>query len=420
MERIIFHIDVNNAYLSWTAVQHLQHGNLTDLRSIPAAIVGDSDNRRGIILAKSTPAKQYGILTGEPTVLALQKCPQLVCFPPDFSLYAKCSQHMFDLLQNYSDRLEQYSIDEGFLEYTGMQELFGSPFTAAQTIRDHIRSQLGFTVNIGISCNKLLAKMAGKLEKPNRILTLFPNEIPDKLWPLPIDILFMVGKETALKLRQMGISTIGALASYPVHLLRHAFQSFGLVLHAYANGIDDSPVIQTQPIAKSIGNSTTLPHNITDAQTAHNILLALSETVSFRLRSCGCRATEITVTLKTSSFETYSHQKLCHPPIDCTNAVHQNAVSLFHEAWHGEPLRLLGIRAGRLSYDDPVQLSFLEPDWEKQTRADAAMDQIRFKYGIDAVKRATFVDGSFPPHAGGQLYIRPNPFSKPKHPPSDS
>ena len=164
MSRIIFHIDVNSAFLSWSAVQRLKDGETVDLREIPSAVAGDGQSRRGIILAKSTPAKKYGIQTGEPTGMALQKCPELVCIPPDFPLYSRSSEKMFQLLGEYSDRIEQFSIDEGFLEYTGMEALFGPPLEAAKTIQQRIFTELGFTVNIGISCNKLLAKMAGELE----------------------------------------------------------------------------------------------------------------------------------------------------------------------------------------------------------------------------------------------------------------
>ena len=393
MSRIIFHIDVNSAYLSWTAVSLLEKGEPTDLRTIPSIIGGSMEDRHGIVLAKSTPAKKYGIVTGEPIVHALQKCPNLVVYPPDFALYSRCSRAMFDILSEYSDRIEPFSVDEGFLDYTGMESLFGAPIETAKAIQKRIFEELGFTVNIGISTNKLLAKMAGELKKPNQCITLFPEEIETKLWPLPIEELFMVGRRTAPRLRKMGIRTIGELAAYPPLLLEKEFKSFGRVLHAYANGIDDSPVASADAVSesKSIGNSTTTPFDVTDHETAHKILLALSETVSMRLRQEKLCAEEIAVTLKTADFKIYSHQKQMTNAIDCTNAVYAAAAESFDEVWKGEPLRLLGVRAGKLCKEDCVQLSLLGQDWSKQKKADAAMDAIRKKYGKNSIQRSTFL-----------------------------
>ncbi len=407
MGRVIFHIDVNSAFLSWTAAERLRNGEPLDLRTIPSAIGGNSESRRGIILAKSTPAKKFGVTTGEPVGMALQKCPELVCVPPDFPLYSRCSQQMFNLLSEYSDRIEQFSIDEGFLDYTGMERLLGPPLETAEKIRQRIKNELGFTVNIGVSSNKLLAKMAGELEKPDKLITLFPEEMEEKLWPLPVEELFMVGRRTAPRLRKMGIHTIGELAKYPQPLLEKEFKSFGTMLHAYANGIDDSPVaaaVETTE-TKSIGNSTTTPFDVTDRETAHKILLALAETVSMRLRCSKLCAQEIAVVLKSSDFKSYSHQKQLLNAIDCTNAVYETAKAIFDEAWKKEPLRLLGIRAGKLCDEGCVQLSILDEDWSKQKKADAAMDAIRLKYGKETVRRSTFADGELKGYEGGKMKI---------------
>ena len=407
MGRVIFHIDVNSAFLSWTAAERLRNGEPLDLRTIPSAIGGNSESRRGIILAKSTPAKKFGVTTGEPVGMALQKCPELVCVPPDFPLYSRCSQQMFELLSEYSDRIEQFSIDEGFLDYTGMERLLGPPLETAEKIRQRIKNELGFTVNIGVSSNKLLAKMAGELEKPDKLITLFPEEMEEKLWPLPVEELFMVGRRTAPRLRKMGIHTIGELAKYPQPLLEKEFKSFGAMLHAYANGIDDSPVaaaVETTE-TKSIGNSTTTPFDVTDRETAYKILLALAETVSMRLRCSKLCAQEIAVVMKSSDFKSYSHQKQLLNAIDCTNAVYETAKVIFDEAWKKEPLRLLGIRAGKLCDEGCIQLSILDEDWSKQKKADAAMDTIRLKYGKETVRRSTFADGELKGYQGGKMKI---------------
>ena len=402
MSRIIFHIDVNSAFLSWTAVDRLNKGEAIDLRTIPSIVGGDRENRHGIVLAKSTHAKKFGIVTGEPIAMALRKCPVLVCVPPDFPLYSQNSRAMFEILSDYSDRVEQFSIDEGFLEYTGMERLLGPPLETAERIRQRIRAELGFTVNIGVSCNKILAKMAGELEKPDKLITLFPEEMEEKLWPLPVEELFMVGRRTSPRLREMGIRTIGDLAKYPLPLLEKEFKSYGRMLHAYANGIDDSPVVPESEAEelKSIGNSTTTSFDVEDRETSYKILLALSETVSMRLRGHKLCAQEIAVTLKSADFKVYSHQKQLVNAVDCTNAVYETAKEIFDEVWKKEPLRLLGVRAGKLCTEDCVQLSILEEDWSKQKKADAAMDAIRLKYGKNTVRRSTFADDDSKGFAG--------------------
>lgn len=188
MTRIIFHIDVNSAYLSWTAISLLKKGEPTDLRTIPSIIGGSIEDRHGIVLAKSTPAKKHGIVTGEPIIQAMQKCPNLIAYPPDFALYSKCSRAMFDILSEYSDRIEPFSIDEGFLDYTGMEALFGPPIEAAKAIQKRILAELGFTVNIGISTNKLLAKMAGELEKRISASPFSPRKLKQNFGPYRLRI----------------------------------------------------------------------------------------------------------------------------------------------------------------------------------------------------------------------------------------
>jgi len=398
---------VNSAFLSWSAVQQLKDGSMLDLRTVPSAVAGDSESRRGIILAKSTPAKKYGIVTGEPKGFALQKCPQLICVPPDFSLYTRNSEEMFRILSNYSDRIEQFSIDEGFLDYTGMEQLFGSPLEGAKKIKEHIKKELGFTVNIGISSNKLLAKMAGELEKPDKIITLYPEELGEKFWPLPVEEMFMVGRKTAPRLRKMGVRNVGELARYPVALLEKEFKSYGRMLHAYANGLDDTPVAQADAVqeVKSIGNSTTIPYDVEESGEAYKILLSLAETVSMRLRGGKVCAREIGVVIKTTDFHVYSHQTKLLNAIDCTNAVYETAKKVFDEAWKNEPIRHLGIRAGHLCSDECIQLSILDEDWTKEKQVDIAMDEIRKKYGKETVVRSTFIGGIEPAYGGGSLKI---------------
>ena len=392
MHSLIFHVDVNSAFLSWESAKRLRDNpDALDLRTINAVIGGDEKMRHGVVLAKSPSAKKYGIMTGEPLSHARQKCPELVVVPPDHELYAASSRKFIGILEEVAPVIEQCSIDEAFCDMTGTEKLYGDPIAFATKLKDRIYKELGFTVNIGISTNKLLAKMAGELEKPNKCITLFPEEIETKFWPLPIEDLFMVGRRTAPRLRKMGIRTVGELAAYPPLLLEKEFKSFGKLLHAYANGIDDSPVAPSVSESKSIGNSTTTPFDVTDREAAYKILLALSETVSMRLRQEKLCAEEIAVTLKTANFQVYSHQKQLPNAIAGTNAVYAAAAEIFDEVWKGEPLRLLGVRAGKLCKEDCIQLSLLEQDWSKQKKADAAMDAIRKKYGKNSICRSTFL-----------------------------
>ena len=213
MERIIFHIDVNSAFLSWEAAYRIRElGETEDLRQIASVVGGSEESRHGIVLAKSELAKRCGVTTGEPLVDARRKCPGLVTVPSNFPIYVKYSNAMMKILEDYSPDIEQYSIDESFVDMTGMQNLFGPPIEVAHKIKDRIYNELGFTVNIGISTNKLLAKMASDFKKPNLVHTLFPEEVPTKMWPLPVSDLFFVGRQTTKRLHALGIFTIGDLA----------------------------------------------------------------------------------------------------------------------------------------------------------------------------------------------------------------
>lgn len=301
--RTIMHIDVNSAYLSWESVYRLQQGDSLDLRTIPSAVGGDPVSRHGIVLAKSIPAKKYKIKTGESIFSALQKCPNLVIIPPRYDLYLQCSNSLIKLLEEYSPAIQRYSVDECFLDYTNMECHFGSPLSAAYEIKERIKKELGFTVNIGISTNKLLAKMASDFTKPDKIHTLYPHEIREKMWSLPVENLFMVGRATAPKLHRLGIYTIGELAKSDPKFLYQHLKSHGILVWNFANGIEDSPVSKEKSTpVKGIGNSPTIAFDVTDRRTAHLILLSLVETVAMRLRSEECCAKLISVSIKTNEF----------------------------------------------------------------------------------------------------------------------
>lgn len=393
--RLIFHIDVNSAFLSWESVYRLsQDPEALDLRTIPSAVGGDAKSRHGIVLAKSTSAKRFGVTTGEPLVQALRKCPELVVVPSRFDLYIDCSRKLIRLLEEYTPDIEKFSIDEAFLDMTGTIHLFGEPVAVANMLRERIRRELGFTVNIGIAPNKLLAKMASDFEKPDRTHTLFAHEVPVKMWPLPVRELFFVGGSAAGKMERIGIHTIGELAACDLRILKsHLGDKYAAQIHAYANGIDNDPVAARDPVNKGYGNSTTLSHDVSDYETACQVLLSLSETVGARLRADKVRCNCISVELKDWQFRTQSHQLTLDTATDSTAVLYQNACKLLKEFWDMTPVRLIGLRTSHISEDSFEQLSLFETEKSRKLKElEKAVDSIRGKYGIDSIKRARFLE----------------------------
>lgn len=402
--RAIFHVDVNAAYLSWEAVYRLRHlGAKEDLRKQAAGVGGDTALRHGIILAKSVPAKRYGIRTGESILEAKRKCPSLILVPPHYQLYEKASKAFIEILKEFSPAVEQYSIDEAFMDMTGTRALWYSPEAAAEAIRKRVRDELGFTVNIGISSNKVLAKMASDFEKPDKVHTLFPEEIETKLWPLSVSELFFVGSRTKRKLDSLGIYTIGELARTDPEILKSHLKKQGEILWAFANGIDTSPVEPEPAGNKGYGNSLTLPFDVTDIPHARLALLGLSETLGARMRKNQVRAQVFTLSVKTWDFRCYSHQKKFSDPTDLTEEIYKRAVLLLGQVWKGEPIRHLGIQGSGLAGKDmPVQGSLFQGEaYEKRRRAEMTVDRIRQRYGADAVKRAAFLDTPIDHMSGG-------------------
>ena len=403
-QRIIFHIDVNSAYLSWEAVHRLQHGDPLDLRTVPSVVGGDPVTRHGIVLTKSIPAKKFDIKTGESIFSASAKCPGLVIVPPNYGLYMQCSKAFGDILREYSPLIEQYSIDEYFVDFSNMERLYKDPVETAYMIKDRIKNELGFTVNVGISTNKILAKMASELKKPDKVHTIFPDEIPEKMWVLPIEELLMVGRATAKKLRSRAINTIGDLAHYDPKIIKLFLKSHGMLVWNYANGIEGSPVRENRrPMIKGIGNSTTIAFDVEDKGTAHLVLLSLTETVATRLRQAGYCTRLVSISLRTNEFYNCSHQRKISSAIDCTNAIHEIACELFDELWKGEPVRHLGVRVSELCQNDFHQLALFEKDYIKQRAVDQAVDSIRERYGNGSVFRSSFLNSGVRFSSGGTM-----------------
>ena len=407
MSRIIFHIDVNSAFLSWTAVEKLKNGSDVDIREIPAIIGGDEASRHGIVLAKSVSARKYGVTTGEPVAAALRKCANLVMEPPDHQMYREYSRRLMEYFKTYTPDIEQLSVDECFLDYTPIAHLYGEPVAFAHRLKGEVREKFGFTVNVGISEVKILAKMASDFQKPDRVHTLWKSEIEEKMWMLPVSELYMVGKSSLPKLRNLGIKTIGDLARMNPDILEAHLKSFGKLIWENANGIGSDVVESEEAAAKGVGNSTTLREDVTDAGHAKKVLLELAESVSGRLRKHDFLAGNIAVEIKYADFTKCSHQAPFLTPTNSTARIYELSCQLFDELWNGSPIRLLGIRASKLQdVGEPVQMSLFDMDFSKEAaipqqrertgptaekleKIDKAMDSIKKRFGDGAIIRGS-------------------------------
>ena len=393
MSRLIFHIDVNSAFLSWEATRRVSMGE-DDIRLIPSAIGGDREKRTGVILAKSIPAKKFGIKTGEPVAAALRKCPDLFLARPDFKLYETSSRAFISIVKEFAPVVEQVSIDECFADFSGTHRIYPDPIALAHTIKDKIRNELGFTVNVGIGECKLLAKMASDFEKPDKVHTLFRKEIPQKMWPLKIGDLYSVGHATAEKLERAKICTIGGLANADVaRVQRIVGQKMGKQIHDYANGIDPSVVLAEPEEAKGYSISTTLEEDVTKASQAYPVLLALADSVSARIRSDGAKAYCIAVSIRSNDFKTKSHQRSLSNPTDISQEVYEISKELFDELWDGAtPLRLLGIAMTNITREETVQFSlFPDEKKEKARKIDKAKDALNAKFGSATIVRGSSI-----------------------------
>ena len=404
---IIFHIDVNSAYLSWSALRELQNGSKLDLRTIPSIVGGDQETRHGIVVAKSIPAKVFGIQTAETVVSAFQKCPTLVMVPPDHAYYRDMSQKLMRHLRSICDEIEQVSIDECYMSFEPIRGRFPSPEAAATYIKDSVYDTFGFTVNVGISDRKVLAKMASDFKKPNLVHTLYVSEIQKKRWPLPIASLHMCGKSSAKLLQKMGIRTIGDLARTDKAVVESWLKSHGGMLWNYANGIDDGQVVKEKPKAKGVGNSTTLANNAETEEEAYTVLKELAVSVSQRLKKHHFLAAQISTEIKYASFRSVSHQTTILTPTAEETEIYQCACQLFNELWDGEPIRLLGIRTTKLQdEEEPTQISLFdlgkyqeqekqeelrrEKEEQKQKKLaslDDAIAKIKKRYGDNAIHK---------------------------------
>lgn len=404
--KYVFHIDVNSAFLSWTAAYRVNVlGEKEDIRLIPSIVGGDQEKRHGIVLAKSTPAKKFGIQTGEPIVAAQRKCPGLVIVPPDYGLYVKSSRAFMKILKEYSDNVIQYSIDEAWVVFEGFEKLYGRDqmVNLAYELKDRIRDELGFTVNVGISENFLLSKMAGDFSKPDKVHTLFPEELEQKMWPLPVSDLFLVGRATVEKLHNLGIQTIGELAKADEGMIRAHLKKHGESIQGFARGVDLEPGMIAHEANKGYGNSMTAPVDIVTEEYARHLLLSLSETVGARLRNDSVMISVVSVQLTTCEFKRMNKQMQLDSPTNITEKIYESACQLFDRLWDKKtPLRHLGIHTSKVQEEAGRQYNIFDMEKnERLEKLDKAVDHIRGKYGEDAIFRASFLKGNVSHMSGG-------------------
>lgn len=389
-QRQILHIDVNNAFLSWTAIDRLNQGETLDIREIEAVIGGDETKRSGIVLAKSMKAKRKGVTTGETLYQARLKCQNLQVFKGDYKSYKKHSNDLYKILLEYTDKIERFSIDECFLDMT--EYLIGDTLiNKAYEISKRVKNELGFTVNVGVAHNKLLAKMASDFSKPDKVHTLYEEEIETKMWTLPVSELFMLGRKTLPKLYAMGIKTIGDLAKKDKEYMVKKFGKHGLLMWEYSNGIDNTEVNYIEEKPKGIGNSVTLPADIREKAKLEKVILTLVEQVAYRLRSYNMYANVVNVQLRTNEFKDSSHQRKLSFATSSTKEIYNVSKELLNEMYkEGTPIRLVGVRVDNLVEENEVQISlFGETEVEKkQEKLDNVVDKLKQKYGYNSITRA--------------------------------
>ena len=385
MDRIILHIDVNNAFLSWTAIDLLRHGYKIDIRNIPSVIGGDKKQRKGIVLAKSTPAKKLGINTPEPLYFALKKYPDLKVFPPNYKWYQYMSNKLFTYLKTFTDEIEIFSIDECFMDYTSIKHIYGNEIEFAKKISNYIKTNLKFTVNIGIANNKLCAKMASDFSKPDKIHTLYNYEVKTKMWPLQVDDLLWIGKKTSEKLHQLKIDTIEDLAKADVYFLTKYFKNNAIRMIESANGIDESKVDNLERVEKGISNEVTVIDDLVDKKDIYNVLISVVDKTALRLRKQNRYASCVAVILKDRNFRRISHQRKLKNPTNNTEEIKEIVKKLLNEMEDLEPIRLVGVRLDNLTDNLYRQFSMFDDqkEIEKNDKLQQALDNIKEKYGQD-------------------------------------
>lgn len=394
--RTILHVDLNNFYASVECLYN------PALRNKAVAVAGDPANRHGIILAKNMPAKKMGVKTGEAIWQAKEKVPDLICVPPHYDKYLRFSRAARKIYYRYTNQVESFGIDEAWLDVTGSENLFGSGTDIAEKIRRTMKDELGLTVSIGVSWNKIFSKFGSDYKKLDAVTCITQNNYKDIVWPLPVSELLYVGKATAYKLNRRAIFTIGDLAARDPALLKLTLGKWGLILSDFARGLDSSPVrtIDERSAIKSIGNGVTTPRDITNADDAKLVFICLAESVAARLRENGLKCTGVEITLRDNTLYTVCRQMQLPCPTCYSEDIINAAMQLLYrnyDFYTGKHLRSLGVRGINLvTADAGIQLDlFREDELDKKEKLAKTVDQLRYRFGHNAVLRAaTLLDDS--------------------------
>lgn len=393
-ERIILHCDLNNFFASVECLGR------DDLKNKPVAVAGSVEQRHGIILAKNETAKKYGVKTAEAIWQAQQKCPDLVLLPPHYGLYNHYSKAVRAIFDRYTDLVEPFGIDEAWLDVTGSTRLFGSGEEIAQQIRKSVKKETGLTVSVGVSFNKVFAKLGSDYKKPDAVTVIDKEHFKDIVWPLEAGEMLGVGKATKQNLRRIGIITVGDIARTPPELLRMVLGKGGETLWRFASGLDNAPVISARfaPPPKSIGRSTTPEKDMCTWDDILLILLKLCDRVSHSLRENHAIAGVVQVHIRDGELNVTEHQRKLAQPVRLTELLFKTGAELIGEIWDGEtPLRSIGIRAcDLLGEDECIQLSF-DYDWaqlERMERLEVQVENIRERFGKESVVRCRQLEGN--------------------------
>lgn len=392
MDRVILHCDMNGFFAS---VELLDYPHLKDK---PMAVCGNPDNRHGIILAKNEIAKAYGVVTAETLWQARKKCPDLQVVPPHHSKYKHYSKLINDIYLRYTDMVEPFSVDESWLDVTGSQKLFGSGKEIADELRQVVKEELGLTLSAGVSFNKIFAKMGSDYKKPDATTVITRDNYKELLWPLDIRAMFFVGKVTADKLLHLGIKTIGELAKADKASLISLLGKQGGVIHDYANGLDMTPVsrFDERERIKSVGNGTTFRRNLVGEEDIRTGVTALSDTVASRLRKYQMKAFGVKVDIKDPQFKVISRQVQLDNPTNLTEVIASTAMDIIKKHWRmRDPIRLITVTAINLCDENQAQQMSLFADeninTDKEERAERAMDDIRQRFGDNAISFGSII-----------------------------
>ena len=386
MKRIIMHIDVNSAFLSWSALKLLEEGYKKDLRNEISVIAGDPSKRHGVIVAASIPAKKIGIKPPTNLYEARKICKDLIVVKPDRNYYYKKSNQLINLLKKLFDSVEQYSIDECFIDYTSYKKIYGDEVKFAYKLKEFIYKKFGFTVNIGIGNNKLSAKMASDFEKPNKVHTLYEYEFKDKVWNLDISNLFMAGKSACKTLRTLNINTIKDLALSDKDMIIRHLKSHGKLLWEYANNIDNSELNNDRyNDRKGIGFSKTLEYDMDEKEELYKYLKEFSKDISKKLKKLNVYATTLTVTIRNSEFKTYNHGHKYLNGFNLEEDIYQKSIELFNKSWQKEPIRLIGLRAGDFTDSNNYQLSLFEKNIVEDKQIDQIIERLNNEFGSNII-----------------------------------